>query len=176
MKGKLTIIKIWAVLLMLVSCNHNKKSAGEPLTLADTVLYPYAPVYTSGFQTGKSSYSKIVLQIWKEFETGDVRHLGNYFADSMVMIFPDQYTSGKKELVLADFQKRRNIFLDVQCYVDAWIPEYVPDRKEDVVFIWGRQDGTTISGTRVYKNLHEIWRFDTFGKIKRMEQYITHPF
>ena len=144
--------------------------------LEDSILYPYSPVYTDTFQKGKALNSCKVLEIWKEFESGDVRHRAGYFSDTITLVFPDQFLRGAKDTVLGSFQKRRNQFENVQCYIDSWIPVYVPDRNEDLVFLWGRQDGSYTGKKRVYRILHEIWRFDTSGKIKRMEQYSTHPY
>jgi hypothetical protein len=172
---KLKFFLTISVVIFLTACT-GKEQPTAVKTQKDTTLYPYSPIYTDTFEKGKSSNTLKVLQLWKEFESGDVRHLAGFFADSITLIFPDEYITGSRDVVLSSFQKRRNRFEDVQCYVDAWIPMHVEERKEDLVFIWGRQDGSSTGKKRVYRVLHEIWRFDTSGKIKRMEQYITHPF
>jgi hypothetical protein len=163
------------VVFCIASCS-GRQNAHPVEEQKDSILYPYAPIYTDQFEKGKNTNSLHVLEIWKEFESGDVRHLARYFSDSITLVFPDAFLKGDRDTVLGSFQKRRNQFEDVQCYVDSWIPVHVPDRNEDLVFLWGRQDGSSTGKKRVYRIVHEIWRFDTSGKIKRMEQYSTHPY
>lgn len=161
-------------MFLLFGCG-NKAPASKSIE-SDTLLYSYAPIYTGSFDTGKPAYAKKVLEIWKEFETGDIQHVNEYFSDSLTLIFPDSFLTGKRDSILYTFQKRRLAYQDVQCYIDAWLPLRAEDRNEELVVLWGRQDGTTKEGKRRYTVLHEIWRFDEKGKIKKMEQYITLPY
>jgi hypothetical protein len=161
--------------VFIVSCNNNRPDT-KSNTLQDTVFYPYSPIYTDSFERGNPIHARKVLEIWKQFESGDVRHLASYFTDTITLVFPDKFIMGERDSLLRYFQKRRNEFEDVQCYIDAWLPLKVAERNEDVVFLWGRQDESSTGKKRVYRVLHEIWRFDPSGKIKRMEQYYTHPY
>lgn len=163
-------------ILMLCRCTSRTASPPAPPGPDTAVYYPYAPVYSNALEKGNAENARRVLEVWKAYETGDIRKLGNYFADSLVLVFPDDFRKGKREALLQAWQKRRNVFADVQCYVDAWIPVLVKDKGDQLVYLWGRQDQTAADGRRAYIVLHQIWKFDASGKIFRMEEYRTHPY
>ena len=139
-----------------------------------TLYYPYAPVYSNDYKPGEGRNAQRVLQIWKEFESGDVLHTSTLFADSLTFIFPDEIIKGSRTTVLTALRRRRAAYTDMQCYVDSWMPLHENTRNENSVLLWGRQDGTTAKGRRDYRVLHEIWRFDAAGRIRQLDQYETH--
>ena len=160
----------------LSSCNRNSQKPPSG-NANDTVLYyPYAPVYANGFQKGDPEHAQKVLAIWKELESGDLIHRSGYFADSISIILPDRIMRGKKDSILRMMRKRWETYSDVQCYIDAWLSVHPNNRKEELVLLWGRQDLTEKNGKREYQVLHEIWRFNTQGKIISWEQYQTHSY
>lgn len=163
------------ILFPMLGCrNHNGTS--KTVSQGDSILYyPYAPVFASGFDKGRAAYALRVLQLWKELENGDLRHRITEFSDSLRFILPEKILEGKKEDVLAQFQKRRQQFAQVQYYVDAWLPVKAEGSGEQLVYLWGRQDCTRSPGKREYFVLHEIWRFSPEGKIRELRQYLTHP-
>lgn len=170
-------MKSFAALLcsILLTCCTDKKPVTKSSGPDTVVYYPYEPVYTSGYEKGNPLYAKEVLTIWKEWETGDVKHRSESFADSLRLILPNTIVNGKRDSVLSVFGKRRKAYTDVQCYIDSWMPVKAKDNGEELVLLWGRQDCTN-GKKRDYLVLHEIWTFNKQGKIKQLVQYLTSPF
>lgn len=169
------IKKEWLFLLLLAACKG--KAPNHNLVKQDSLLYyPYQAIYSEDFEKGNPYYTEKVLQCWKELENGNILKRSADFSDSIRIILPERILSGEKETVLNELKKRRDAYSDVQFYVDAWMPLKAKDAGEDIVLLWGRQDCKKKDGKRDYLVLHEIWRFDRKGRIRQMQQYITHPF
>ena len=166
--------KIFLPLLTLLAACQSPAPAPKPQT-DDSLLYPYSPVYSNSYRPATGKLAQAVLNFWKEYETGDVLHTAGSFADSIVFILPDTILKGSNASVLEAFKRKRSTYTDMQCYVDSWMPLQETSRSDELVFLWGRQDGTSKGGKRIYRVLHEIWRFDRKGKIIQLEQYETHP-
>jgi hypothetical protein len=165
---------ITALFIIITGCRQ--APANPSSAKADSTLYyPYSPVYSNDYHPAPGKLAQQVLQFWKEWESGDVLHTTSSFADTLTFILPDVILRGSRDSVLHAFKRRRTAYTDMQCYVDSWMPLRETTRNDDLVFVWGRQDGTTGSGRRDYRVIHEIWRFDRAGKIRQLEQYITHP-
>ena len=164
-----------SLVVIIPGCSEPAKNTSTSQSSVDSVFYPYEAIYTSEFESGKSKQTEIVLQVWKEWEAGILSHLNQVFADSLSLILPGEIVRGKKQEVLKVFQGKRDGYKDMQCYIDAWLPLKAKDVNEDIVLIWGRQDGTTPSGRRDYRVLHQVWRFDAEGKIFSLTEYLTHP-
>jgi hypothetical protein len=163
------------LMAIITGCSEGVKNSSPAQSTTDSVFYPYEAIYTSAFEPGKQKQTETVLQIWKEWETGSLPRLDSLFADSLSLILPGEIIRGKKEEILKQYQKKREVYRDMQCYIDAWLPLRARDANEDIVLIWGRQDGTTTSGRRDYLVLHQVWRYNTDGKIFSLTEYQTHP-
>ena len=169
-------MKLWIFFIAFLGCACNNNSATNKIISKDSpVYYPYTAVHSNSFDKGNEQLSKNVLDIWRQYETGKLFATEKLFADSLRLILPDRIIEGSREQVIAQYQKRRDAFSDMQCFVYSWMPVHRADTKEDLVFVWGLYDGTKKNGDRDYAQVHEIWRFDKEGKIKEMEQFITHP-
>src|SRR5689334_17671058 len=88
--------------ILFVCCTNSR--ADQKLLLksqTDTAVYfPYSAKNSAGFNEGKAFELKMVLDIWRQYETGDVMNLSSYFADTVQMIFPDKEIKGPKDIVL----------------------------------------------------------------------------
>lgn len=167
---------LYVIIFLAPGCG-NKQGNVQTARPADSVLYyPYQAIYTDGFENGHPANALLVLELWKELENGDIRKRAKEFSDSLHLILPDQVVDVKKDEALNLFQKRRNQYSSVQYYVDAWMPLKAKNNGDELVVLWGKQDCTRANGKRDYQVIHEIWRFDKQGKIRQMEQYLTHPY
>ena len=133
---------------------------------------PYKATYSSNFKIGKPAYSKIILDLWKDWDDNNFeRH--DYMADSLVMLFPDgTVTKGKKENMEAA-KKYRGSFASVKSIIHAWVPLTSTDRNEDVVCIWGQEEDTLPYGTGEKKFIHEVWWFNKDGKVTMLRQWAS---
>ena len=169
-------MKSWILLVACFSFACKNSSEKNKIPPKDSpVYYPYAPVHSNEFEKGNEKNAKKVLEIWRQYETGNILKNQQIFADSIRLILPDLILKGGREAVLLQYQKRRDALSDLQCFVYAWLPVHTRDTGEDLVYIWGLYDGTRKNGDRDYARVHEIWRFDKEGKITEMEQFRTHP-
>jgi len=165
---------LFAVLIFITSCSDGIKGQDSPLR--DTsVYYPFAPTYSNEFERGNSVYALKAIKFWRQFERGALDTVSADFADSIRIILPDLVLTGSKESVLQKVQQRRRGYDNMQSFIQSWLPVRVRDKGEDLVWVWGIYDGTRINGDRDYKMVHEIWRFNSEGRIREMEQFQTHP-
>lgn len=167
------IVLIFAFLS--VKCNNNRQAHSTTETKDTAIYYPYSPVY-SELEPGNPNHSKIVLEIWRQFETGNLMSAANKFADTISLVFKDEIYYGKRDSILAIYKKRRDAYESVQCYVDSWLPVHAKQTNDNLVLVWGRQDFIVHNKKRDYLVIHEVWNFNKQGKIRSMVQYITHPF
>lgn len=169
--------RIWVLLpaLLLFACGS--ATSEPPVVKGDSTLYyPYPAIYTESYAPGKARQAAIVLDFWKELEHGDVRKSRPAFADTVFLALPELVFRGPADSVLSLLHQRRRQYADVQLFVDSWMPVHANDPDEDLVLLWGRQDGARLTKGRDYHVVHEIWRFNKAGKIKALNQYRTHPF
>ncbi len=162
-------------IICLLSCNGKQESIAEEKWKTQNVYFPFAPIYSNNFEKGDPKKAEMVLQVWRQYETGRVSQTGKYFADSIRFILPDQILIGKKDSILRLYENKRTGYSNMQCFIYSWMPVHVEDKNENMVFVWGLYDGTKLNGDRDYALVHEIWRFDHNGKIKELEQFRTHP-
>ena len=169
-------MKPWILFLGCCSLACNNSSNQLPTIARDSpVYYPYAPVHSNIFNTGNEILARNVLDIWRQYETGNMKTNNLFLADSLRFILPERILIGSKDSVLRWYQNKRERFSDMQCFVYSWLPVHKTDTREDLVYVWGLYDGTLKNGDRDYAMVHEIWRFDQNGRIKEMEQFRTHP-
>lgn len=166
---------VLALAFLWAGCTNHTATVDRSEKKETAIYYPYSPIY-SEFEPGNPVYAKTVLEIWRQFETGNLMSTANKFADSITLTFKDNIYTGKRDSILAIFKNRRDAYTDVQCYVDSWQPVHAKQTNDDLVLLWGRQDGIIHNKKRDYLVLHEVWSFDRKGKIRSMIQYITHPF
>jgi hypothetical protein len=162
-------------ILLFISCRNQASSGSKNDGKDSQVYYPYSPVVGNSYEKGKEQHALAVLEFWRAYETGDVSKTSVNFDDTIVFNLPGRVLRGQKDEILKQVKKMRESYQDMQCYVDSWMPVQIKESGQYLVYLWGRQDGTTSNGKRDYLVLHEIWRFDNKNRIIKMEQYLTHP-
>src|SRR4051812_3362415 len=164
-----------AAFIGLLACRHNPNTSPHVVTEPSDsgIYYPYSPIYSGGFKTGNYKYLKIVTEIWKEFENGDITRKASDFADSVTIVYPDRILNGKTDSILRAVKKTRDKYLSVQSFIYSWMPARAKDHDDDWVFIWGRQELTDKGGKMKTAEVHEIWQFNKKGKIIQMQQYVS---
>lgn len=170
-------MRIWLFifsLMILTGCKNGQRERTR--SSSDTaVYYPFAPIYSNEFDPGKPEYARMVLQVWRQYETGSMKPEWKSFADTIRLILPDKILHGHKDSILQLYQQRRDRYINMQCFISSWLPVHFTDEGDDVVYVWGIYDGTFANGDRDYAMVHEIWRFNKDGKISELEQFRTHP-
>ena len=165
--------------IALIACNANdpkvqgvtKDDDSAKATTTAEVTYPYKVSYSSKFEAGDPQLSKMILELWKEFDNGDIGKHKDYFADSVEMLFPDgsrMHTS--RDSAIAATNAYRSMYSAVTSRVDAVLPTRSLTDRVNWVCIWGMETHTT-KGKTDSVDLHEVWRFNKSGKIDFMMQY-----
>jgi hypothetical protein len=133
----------------------------------------YTAAYSSDFKMGDAKLATKVLELWKDWdENAFNRH--DYFADSIVMFFPDGGMVQGKKAALDSAKKYRDMVSKVVSTVHAWMPIYSNDRKENTVLIWGSEENTAPDGKVTYRDIHEVWWFNKDGKATAMRQWTAN--
>ena len=81
--------------------------------------YPYKANYSSDFQIGNPANSKMILELWKDFDDNAFdRH--DYFADTAVMFLPDGSMIRGKDSILAGAKRFRGAMSSSTSTLDAY--------------------------------------------------------
>lgn len=134
---------------------------------------PYQIGYSSQFIIGDPAYSKLVLDLWKDFDNNTFDRNPGAFADTVAMRMTNgNWLRGFKEVV--DGAKTyRSSLASAESTIDAVTSLHSIDRDEDWVLVWGTTKETTKSGDPRNVPLHELWRINKDGKVDLMMQF-TH--
>jgi hypothetical protein len=166
--------------IAFVACNNDPKvesmttgsdTASKKETAAPDVSYPYEIGYSAKFEIGDVQQAKKILDVWKDYDNGDVMAHKEYFADSVELHFPDGgMMHSVRDSVLAATNTWRKGYSDVHSRVDAVIPLKSVDKNENWVTVWGTEIHT-MKGKTDSMDLQETWRFNKDGKIDFLLQY-----
>lgn len=157
-----------------------KTMDGAPMTTTTTTTTtmaagdPYTAMYSSNFTIGNPAHSKMLLDVWKDWDDNDFkRH--DYMADTLVMSFPDGTMMKGKQANLDAAMKYRGSMTSAKSTLNAWIPLRSVDKNEDWVALWGSETDTYPDGKVVTRDIHEVWKINPDGKIAWMKQYASVP-
>ncbi len=135
---------------------------------------PYTANYSSNFAIGNPNHSKMILDLWKDWDDNAFeRH--DYFADTMMMILPDGQVLKGKAAIVEGGKKVRDGFTSATSTLDAWIPLKSLDKNEDWVAMWGQEEDVLTDGSKQKREIHEIWRINKDGKVDFMKQWTATP-
>ena len=162
------------------ACNNDTKKEVSSSSIAydssknADIAYPYTASYSSKFEIGDPQLSKIILDLWKNWDNNTLQNSLHSFADTVSLLFPDgTRVHGSREDVISEAQKVRDQFISVSSDVQAWIPLKSTDKNENWVTIWGKEVHKTKDGKTDSVNLQETWLFDKNNKAMVMYQFIN---
>lgn len=154
------------ILLLVFLCKTNYAQ--------QKMSYPYTANYSSDFKIGNPANSKLVLDLWKDFDNNTFDG-PNHFADTVVMFFPDGSMLKGKDSVIAGAKAYRGAMKSCVSTLDAWTPLKSINRNEDWVALWGTETDTYADGKTNKRDIHEIWRINKDGKVDFMKQFSSMP-
>ena len=146
------------------------KMKGETAT-----SYPYAAEYSSRFKIGNQEYSRMILQLWKDWDNNQLDLHNDYFSDTLTFQAPTGEVIHGKDKFTASGRQQRDMFSNVKSSVEAWVPIRSMDKNQDWVAVWGREEDTGKDGKVSTNMIHEIWGFNKDGKIVFYRQYTAAP-
>lgn len=131
----------------------------------------YTAAYSSNFTMADPSYSEKILTLWKDYENNTLDKHINLLSDTVSMILSDGTLVKGKANALAGVKEFRGSIKNLKVTVDAWMSLKSLDKDENWVAIWGTEEYTDKDGKAVTVRRHEIWGFNSAGKVGMMMQY-----
>jgi hypothetical protein len=177
MKRLLTCCAILALLCMAWSTAAQKdkqKLSGSTVKYKDkagAMDMPYTATYSSRYVIGNPAMSRMVLQLWKDYDNNTLDNSANMLSDTLTAVLADGMVIKGKEAFLSGIKGYRNGFMTVSSEVQAWISTHSLDVNKETVCIWGTETDQKPDGTTQSINLHEVWFFNKDGKVDGFRQY-----
>lgn len=134
-------------------------------------MLPYTATYSSQFEMADAAISKMILELWKDWDDNNFSRHADYFADTVTMIFTNGQVVKGKENLLNSATQHRGSLASAKSVVDAWLSTRSVDKDEKWVAIWGSETDTNKDGKESTMRIHEIWKFNKDGKVDFMQQY-----
>jgi hypothetical protein len=163
---------------VLASCNNEKTEAAatEAKIEKPAVALPYTAGYSSSFEMGNPEYSATILQgSWKDWEMNKLENMKSWVADSIVAFHSDNSMVTGADSLKARWIRGRAKYTSVIDSIDAVIPVYSVDKKENWVLVWAREINTKADGTKDTVAVMETWRINKDGKADMLLQYDRAP-
>lgn len=140
---------------------------GASMTTGSTMAY--TPTYSSQFRMGNPAHSQMVLNLLKDYETNAFAQ-GSAFADTVRVEFADGRVITGLEKMTDFFKQARSSVPDIKMTIDAVMPVYSIDKKDDWVLVWGHSEA---GGNR--SDFHHLWHVNKAGKIDYLRMFESKP-
>lgn len=132
---------------------------------------PYTATYSSKFAMGDPAHSKLILDIWKDWDDNMVDRHASMFADTVTMIFSSGDIVKGKEKAMSMAKDQRAGMGSAKSTVHAFMSLKSLDKNENWVAVWGEEEDTDKDGKKTTTALHEIWMLNKDGKVAFMHQF-----
>jgi hypothetical protein len=163
-------LMLFAVAATLAACNTEKKA--DAPTAPATVTLPYTPSYSASFEIGNPEYAKTILQgSWKDWEDNNLDNMRNWVADSVMAYHSDNSVVMGLDSLMARWKRGRATYSATKPTIDAVIPVYSTDQKENWVLVWATEITTKPDGSSDTTSIMETWRINKEGKADILYQF-----
>lgn len=171
------IVLLFVAAAFLAACNNEKKSdtgTGEATPDKKPIAdLPYKAAYSSSFEMG--SHPEYVVSIlqgsWKDWENNNLDNMKSWVADTIVAFHSDNKIIKGADSLMADWKRARARYTTVIDTIDAVMPVYSTDKKENWVLVWATEINTDTKGKKDTTSLMETWRINKDGKADMLLQY-----
>ena len=139
---------------------------------AMTIKMPYTAGYSSSFKMGNAAYATTIVQgSWKDWETNNLDNMKSWVADSVMVFHSDNSMVQGVDSLQARWKRGRDSYTSVIDTIDAVIPVYSTDKKENWVLVWAKEINTNKDGKIDTVSIMETWRINKDGKADLLYQY-----
>jgi hypothetical protein len=165
-------ILVFAVAGIFTACSNEKKEETKSTEPAQAAVAMPLPVnYSSSFETGNPAYAAMILQgSWKDWQENKLDKT-NWLADTVVAFQSDNTMVMGADSLIARWKRGRALYTSVNDTIDAVLPTYSTDKKENWVLVWAREYNTKTDGTKDTIALMETWRINKDGKADMLLQF-----
>ena len=162
------------------ACNNDPKSTattGTDSTAASSdAALPYKATYSSSFKMGNPDYTHMIVQgSWKDWENNKMDNMKSWVADTIVAFSPDNTMVKGADSLQARWKRYRAEYTSVTDSLNAAVPLYNTDKKENWVLVWATEYNTDKQGKIDTVAVMETWRINKDGKADLLYQYDRHP-
>ena len=158
------------VLTGLSQAQEKTKDKSKTSKTVNTSM-PYQATYSSQFVMGDPANSKLVLEMWKDYDDNAFERHENMFADTAMIFLADGQVVKGRDNMTAGAKQYRSSFASVKSEVHAYMSLKSVDHNENWVAIWGTEQDTDKNGKTTAVELHEIWRLNKDGKVDMIRQF-----
>ena len=169
---------VFCIAVLAMACNNEKK---EPATAAETpakapaATLPYTASYSSAFEMGNPAYSAMILQgSWKDWEENKMDNMKSWVADTVRAYMSNNFMTTNADSLMAHWKKGRTEYSSVIDTINAVIPVYSTDKKENWVLVWATEINTKADGKKDTVAVMETWRINKDGKADLLLQFDRH--
>lgn len=137
--------KIISILLttgILYSCNHSKVNSdseyAQQTSSSGAISLPFTASYSSQFNENlPDSELYIVLNAYKNWETGDIKDLSTAFADSVEFYATNgSHYLGPKAELMGKWDNMRDSMNSITIDVAAFLKSHSIDKNQDFINLW----------------------------------------
>jgi hypothetical protein len=163
--------------LVLIACNNQQKeaTASEAKEEHAGVTVPNLSMpasYSSSFTTGNPEYAAMIVQgSWKDWEDKKLDNMRSWVADSVLCMHSDGTITMGVDSLTALWKRDRDSYTEVKDSINAVVPLYSTDKKENWVLVWATAYGTKANGVKDTAGIMETWRINKDGKADWLLQY-----
>ena len=181
------ILLLLSAAAFIAGCNNDKtagasgdKGGGgttdsKTVTAKTDVALPYTASYSSSFEMGNPAYAAMILQgSWKDWENNTLDNMKNWIADTIVAFHSDNAMVKGLDSLMARWKRGRADYTSVIDTVNAVMPVYSTDKKENWVLVWATEINTDSKGKTDTMALMETWRINKDGKADMLLQFDRH--
>jgi len=101
-------------------------------------------------------------------------NMQKWAADSIVALHSNATITRGVDSLMASWKKSRAEYSAVTDSIDAVIPVYSTDKKENWVLVWATEYNTKKDGTKDTTAVMETWRINKDGKADLLMQFDRH--
>lgn len=128
--------------------------------------------YSSSFVMGNPEYSATILNgSCKDWDNNTLDNMKNWVADSIVAFHSDNSMIQGVDSMMAVWKRARAKYSSMIDTIEAVIPVYSTDKKENWVLVWATEIGTKTDGSKDTSAFMETWRINKDGKADFLLQY-----
>jgi hypothetical protein len=169
------IYLLMAAAALFAGCKDENKSdlgSSDSATVKSAVPLPYTANYSSSFEIGNPEFSATILNgSWKDWETNKLDNMKSWVADTIVAFHSDNRMIHGADSLMANWKRARAKYTSVIDTIQAVIPVYSTDKKENWVLVWASEINTKADGSKDTVELMETWRINKDGKADFLLQY-----
>ena len=164
---------------LFTACNNDTKSTattGEDSTTAKpAAALPYTASYSSSFKMGNTDYCAMIVQgSWKDWEQNTMDNMKSWVADTVVAFQSNNKMIRGVDSLQANWKRGRAEYTSVIDTLNAVLPVYSTDKKENWVLVWVTEINTDTKGKTDTVAVQETWRINKDGKADVLYQYDRH--